>query len=82
MDERQSTDERSQTPRQRPLQFGLRTLLGATAATALLFGVLRWLDVPPRANWIVLLVALAGALAALALVAVIAGCGPGEDDRD
>lgn len=82
MDERQHCGESGRGPRQPPLQFGLRTLLGLTAGTALLFGVLRWLDVPPRASLIVLLVAVAGAVAALGLVAVIAGQGPGDDDRD
>jgi hypothetical protein len=64
-----------------PLQFGLRTLLGVTTATAVLFGVLRWLNVPPRASMIVLVVAGAGAAAALGLVAVIARSVAGEDDR-
>lgn len=81
MNERQSTDEGGQPPRQRPLQFGLRTLLGLCVATALLFGVLRWLNVPARASWIVLVVALAGGLAALGLIVVIAGGGPREHDR-
>lgn len=82
MDKRQPADQRSRPPRERPLQFGLRTLLGVTAATALLFGVLRWLDVPPKASWIVLVVAVAGAAAAIGLVTVIAGGGADQDDRD
>ena len=64
-----------------PLQFGLRTLLGATTGTAVLFGVLRWLDVPPRASLMVLVVGGAGAAAALGLVVVITRWATGEDDH-
>lgn len=63
-------------------QFSIRTLLGLTTATALLLGVLRWLNVPARASWLVLVVMAAGGVAAVALVAVIAGQDSGEDDRD
>lgn len=68
----------------RPLipQFSIRTLLGLMTATGLLFGTLRWLNVPSRASWLVLLVALAGGLAAVVLVAVIAGQGSGEDKHE
>ena len=75
-------EEQGQHPRPAPLQFGLRTLLGVTTAVAILFGVLRWLNVPPRAGLLVLVVAVAGALAAVGLVAVIAGWGSGDDPHD
>ena len=66
----------------RPLQFGLKTLLGITVAAALLFGTLRWLGVPPEASAMVLLVLVAGAVAAGGLAIVMAGWTPGEDDRE
>lgn len=57
---------------QPPLQFRLRAVLWITAATAILFAVLRWLGVPPQASLIVLVVLAVSVAAALALVAVIA----------
>ncbi len=59
--------------RERPLQFRLRTLFVATALVAVLFSLLEWLDVPPRARVIILVVLGVSVLAAVALVAVIAG---------
>jgi hypothetical protein len=50
----------------------LRTLLGITAAVAMLFGVLRWLGVPPRASLLVLAVLTVGSIAAVGLVVAIA----------
>jgi hypothetical protein len=63
----------------RPLQFTIRGLLGATAAVALVFGVLRWLSVPPRASAIILAILALGVIAAIGLVAAI---GSGGDDAD
>ncbi len=59
-------------PRSPAIQIRLSTLLGITAAVAVLFGTLRWLGVPPRASLLVLVVLLAGAMAAVGLVVVLA----------
>ena len=65
-----------------PLQFRLRSLLAMAVAVCLLFGTLRWLNVPPRASLIVLVILAVSAAAALALVVVIAGSENGdEQDR-
>jgi hypothetical protein len=63
-----------------PLQFRLRSLLAIAAAVCLLFGLLRWLDVPPRASLLVLVILGVSAIAAVALVAAIAGSETGGDD--
>lgn len=63
------------TNRPPPIQIGLSTLLAFTAAVAILFGTLRWLEVPPRASAIVLLVLVVGLLAAIGLVVAIANAG-------
>jgi cytochrome bd-type quinol oxidase subunit 1 len=70
-------DEQSRPPRA-PLQFSLRSLMGLMLAVALLFGTLRWLNVSPTASAVVLAVLILGALAAVGLLAVIAG---GSDDE-
>ena len=59
-------------PRTPAIQIRLSTLLGITAAVAVLFGTLRWLGVPPRASLLVLVVLLAGAMAAVGLVLILA----------
>ena len=61
-------------PPHRPpaIQIGLRTLLGITAAVALLFGVLRWLGAPAEASLLVLVVLTVGAIAAVGLMVAIA----------
>lgn len=65
-----------------PLQFRLRSLLAAAVAIGLLFGTLRWLEVPPRASLIVLVVLVVSSAAAVALLAAIAGSEPPDrDDR-
>ena len=64
-----------------PLQFGLRTLFGITAACCVLFATLRWLGVQPPASYIVLAVLGVGALAAVGLVAAIASSVTGEDEE-
>ncbi len=63
---------RDQRPRSPAIQIRLSTLLAITAAVAVLFGTLRWLGVPPRASLLVLVVLLAGAVAAVGLVVVLA----------
>ena len=55
-------------------------MLAATVAMAVLFGVLRWLDVPARAQYIVLAVLALSVIAAAALLVVIAGSVTGEED--
>ena len=74
--------EREERPRQAPLQFGLRTMLGVTAAVGLVFGVLRWLEVPARTSFIVLVVLTVSVAAALGLVVVIAASVTGEDKEE
>jgi high-affinity Fe2+/Pb2+ permease len=59
-------------PRPPAIQIGLGTLLGITAAVAILFGVLRWLEVPAQASLLVLVMLTAGAIAAVGLVVAIA----------
>ena len=60
------------------IQIRLRTLLGITAVVALLFGVLRWLEVPAQASLLVLVVLTAGAIAAVGLMVAIARWLPAE----
>jgi hypothetical protein len=76
------TDESDSPQRdgRRPLQIGLSTMLGVTAAAAALFGVLRWLGVGAEAGLLVLVLLLVSVPAALALVAVIAA--QGSDDEE
>ena len=71
-------DDPTETPRQPPLQFGLRTVFAITIALALLFGILKWLGVPPLASFIVLVVLAVSMLAAVVLGVVIAGAGNDE----
>lgn len=59
-------------PRTPAIQIRLSTLLAITAAVAVLFGTLRWLGVPPRASLLVLVVLMAGAMAAVGLVVILA----------
>ena len=76
-------DERGgQDQRRAPLQFGIGAVLAATVAVAVLFGVLRWLEVPARAQYIVLAVVAVSVIAAVALLVVIAGSVTGEDDDE
>ena len=54
--------------RPRPPQFHLSTLMGVTAAVAVLFGTLRWLGVPDEAAYLVLGLLVVCGLAAGGLV--------------
>jgi len=56
----------------RPLQFGLASLLGITAAVAALFGTLRWFGVPARTSGLVLVILVVSVAAAVGLVVAIA----------
>ena len=62
-------DDPSETPRQPPLQFNLRTVFAITIAVGLLFGTLRWLGVPETAGFLVLVVLGASALVCFAWLA-------------
>lgn len=64
-----------------PLQFGIRAVMAMTVAAALLFGLLRWLEVPAHASYIVLAVLAVSVIAAVALLLAIAGSVTGEDDE-
>jgi hypothetical protein len=70
---------RPQPPRRPPLQFGLKSLLGAVTAAAVLFGVLRWFGASPMTTGLVLLLLVLGALAAAALAAAISAAGADDD---
>jgi cobalamin biosynthesis protein CobD/CbiB len=66
-------DEEANDPTSRPpLQFGLSTLLGVMVAVGLIFGVLRWLDLPPWVGYLILAVLVASSLAGLGLAVMIA----------
>jgi hypothetical protein len=64
--------EQESRPPKPPLQFSLRALLMLPVAVGLLFGTLRWLEVPPLASAIVLVVLVVSVLAALGLLAAVA----------
>lgn len=55
----------------RPPQFGLRTLLFATAGVGLTFGVLGWFEVSAAVGFFVLAVLLVAALATAGLMAAL-----------
>ena len=65
-----------------PLQFSLRAMMIVTAVFCLLFGSLKWLGVPVRANLIVLAVLLVSVIAAVGLLVVIANSITGEREND
>jgi hypothetical protein len=69
-------------PRPPPIQLRLRSLFILTAAVAGLFGLLRWLGVPPEASLIVLAVLTVGLVAAVGLVVVLAGSLGGEAESE
>ncbi len=54
-----------------PLQFGLSSLLWIMLAVGLIFGTLRWIQVPPTTSLIIMAVLAASALAVVLLVAAI-----------
>jgi hypothetical protein len=61
------------------LQFGISTLLIATAALAVLLGMLRWMAVGPEAIALVMVILVASVIAAVGLAIAIAYAG--DDDR-
>jgi hypothetical protein len=67
--------------RRPPLQFGLSTLLGVMVAVGLIFGLLRWLDLPAWVGYLILAVLVASSLAALGLAVMIARWTTDDDPR-
>ena len=65
-------DDRPLKPQRRPLQFSLRSLLGLTAAVAVVFSTLRWLEVSATASAVVLVILIAAGTAAIVLLSAIA----------
>jgi hypothetical protein len=63
-----------------PLQFGLSTLLGVMVAVGLIFGTLRWLDVPAWVGYLILAILVASSLAGLGLAVMIARWTADDDD--
>ena len=61
-----------------PLQFGLSTLLWLMVAVGLIFGTLRWMQVPATTSLIVMAILAVSALAVVLLVAAISKI---EDDE-
>ena len=57
--------------RRRPLQFRLQSLLWITVGVGLLFGMLRWFEVPPKTSAILLGILVVSVIAALGLVVAI-----------
>ena len=66
-------------PGRAPLQFSIRALLGMAVAVAVLFGMLRWLEVSPQASAIILIIIVVAVAAALGLVVAIAAAGDDEE---
>ncbi len=73
-------DEDQPQQKRPPLQFGIRAVLAVTVGAALLFGLLRWLEVPPQASYVVLAVLVASAIAAVGLLLAIAGSDADDDE--
>jgi hypothetical protein len=67
-------------PRPR-VQFGIRTLLTATAAVAVLLGVLRWSGAEPRAVALVLGIVAVAAVAAVLFAASLGRMLDGDDEN-
>ena len=57
--------------RRRPLQFRLQSLMWITFGVSLLFGTLRWFEVPPTTSAILLGILIVSVIAALGLVVAI-----------
>ncbi|MCE5266484.1 MAG: hypothetical protein LLG00_01170 [Planctomycetaceae bacterium] len=72
----------AQQPSRTPLQFSLRALLTLPIAVGLLFGTLRWLNVPPVASLIVLAIIVVSAAAAVGLLAALAAADRRDEHDD
>ncbi|MGA2796899.1 MAG: hypothetical protein ABSE63_04925 [Thermoguttaceae bacterium] len=75
-DDRSAGDKTHHSPP--PLQFGLSTLLWLMVAVGLIFGTLRWMQVPATTSLIVMAILAVSALAVVLLVAAISKV---EDDE-
>ena len=63
--------ERQPEDRRRPLQFRIQSLLWITGGVGLLFGTLRWFEVPPTTSALLLGILIVSVIAALGLVVAI-----------
>ena len=57
--------------RRPPLQFGLQSLMWMAVGVGLLFGMLRWFEVPPKTSALLLGILIVSVVAALGLVVAI-----------
>jgi hypothetical protein len=62
----------------RPLQFGIKTLLGMMVAVGAIFGTLRWLGASEQTSYIVMGILAASFVAAIGLIVAISKIG-GDD---
>ena len=62
------------------MQFGIRTMLAATAAVAVLLGLVKWMDATPKEIAIVCGILVASVLAAVGLVLALAASVDRRDD--
>ena len=62
----------------KPLQFGIAAVMAATVVVAVLFGTLRWLNVPPQVSTVVLAILLVSVATAVGLVVAISQSGDRE----
>jgi hypothetical protein len=72
------TNNEEQQRRSPPLQFGLGSLFWLMLAVGLIFGTLKWMQVPARTSLIIMGVLAVSALAVVVLVAAITKV---EDDE-
>ena len=66
--------------RRRPVQFGVRTMLAATAAVAVLLALVKWMGATPKEIAIVSGILAASVLAAVGLVLALAASVDRHDD--
>ncbi len=72
MDCTRPPDRQREVHHRPPLQFGVGAVLLTAVPVGLLFGLLRWLEVPTLASVVVLVILIVSTIAAAALVAAIA----------
>lgn len=68
------------SPRRQPIQFGVRTMLAATAAMAVFLAVVKWLGATSKEIAIVCGILVASVLAAVGLVLALAASVDRHDD--
>lgn len=66
--------------RRRPVQFGVRTMLAATAAVAVLLALVKWMGATPKEIAIVSGILAVSVLAAVGLVLALAASVDRHDD--